>query len=123
MVVDSIGNSATMQKISSRMGGDEVDRAIVYYCLLLKAINNMPVTRRDVQLLAFIAVKGSIYSAGKREEFMRRFSTGQSRHLVTMMVYRLRKMGLLTKENGKISLAGPLRLNFSRKLMLEITLN
>jgi hypothetical protein len=45
------------------------------YYSILSAINNIGLTQREIQLIAFTAIKGNITYANVREEFCKKYNT------------------------------------------------
>lgn len=78
---------------------DSIHLAICYYSLLC-ALNNLSITEREIQLVAFTAVKGNISYSDIREEFCQSYNSSNA--TINNMVSKLKKMGLFVKDNGKI---------------------
>lgn len=103
-----------------------LDMAVKYYTIL-STLNGLGFTPREIQLLAFMAVRGSISSGGAKEAFIEQF--GSSKATIGNMVHKLSGEGYLVREsNGRrktdrVLLHPQLRLDFSKALLLGITLN
>lgn len=78
---------------------DDMSLAIYYYSLVF-AFNNLSVTEREIQMVAFTAVKGNISYAEIREDFCKLYSS--SNPTINNMVSKLKKMNILIKDNGKV---------------------
>lgn len=78
---------------------DNLHLAICYYSLLC-ALNNLHVTEREIQLIAFTAVRGNISYSDIREEFCEKYSS--SSPTINNMVSRLKKLNILIKDGGKV---------------------
>jgi len=108
--------------IVQKLGGsfkDKYELAEKYYTLL-SALNNLRLTERDVQLIAFTAVKGNMSYANYREEFCKKYST--SSPTINNIISKLKKMGVLIKDNGKIKVVPVLVLDFEKDVKLLMSL-
>jgi hypothetical protein len=110
---------AIVQRIINN-SSSSMDVAIKYYSILA-IINSLSLSKRQIQLLAFIAVKGSISSGGAKESFRQMF--GSPKASIGNMVWRLTKKGMLTRRDRKIVLHPQLSLDFSNIIVLHLTLN
>jgi hypothetical protein len=90
------------------------------YYAVLSALNNLKLTEREIQLVSFMAIKGSISFANVREEFCRKYST--SSPTINNMISKLKKLHILTKAGGKIKVTPIILLNFNTDVKLEISL-
>lgn len=100
---------------------DDVNLAIYYYSLLF-SFNKLNVTEREIQMVAFAAVKGNISYAEIREEFCKIYSS--SNPTINNMVSKLKKMKVLIKDNGKIKVNPSICPKFGTadSIILQITL-
>ena len=90
------------------------------YYSILSAINNLHLTEREIQLIAFTAVKGNITYANVREEFCKRYnSTSPS---INNIISKLKRIGIFIKENGKVKVNPIIVIDFTKDLTLEIKL-
>jgi hypothetical protein len=94
--------------------------AIRYYTLL-SILNDLHITPREIQLLAFTAVRGSISSGGAKETFIQQF--GSSKASIGNLVHSLSTKGLLVKEGKSVRVCKPLRISFAHPLLLNLVLN
>lgn len=97
-----------------------VEVGIKYYSIL-SAINNLELTNREIQLIAFTAVRGTISSGGARESFLQMF--GSTKGFLSNMIGRLVKRSLLVKKDGRISVNPIILLDFECPLVLQINLS
>jgi hypothetical protein len=98
---------------------DKLQAAERYYSIL-SAINNLCLTEREVQLVAFTAVRGSITHTSVREEFCSKY--GSSFPTINNIVAKLKKSKIFVK-SGKFIIVNPvISLDFSKPLLLQITL-
>lgn len=106
----------TYQKLGASFE-DRYALAQKYYELLF-CLNSLKITEREIQLIAFTAIKGNITFANVREEFCKKFNTSTA--TVNNMISRLRKLGILIKESGKIKVIPKIVLNFDNDVVLQI---
>lgn len=81
-----------------------IEIALKYYSIILK-LNNIPIPNRQLELLAFIAVRGTISSPSARDEFIKQFQSTPG--TINNMISKLSKLKLITKENSKYRVAFP----------------
>lgn len=97
----------------------DIELAEKYYSIL-SAINNLNLTEREIQLIAFTAIKGNITYANVREEFCKTYnSTSPS---INNIISKLKKVGIFIKENGKVKVNPVIVVDFKNDLTLEIKL-
>ena len=97
----------------------DIQLAEKYYSIL-SAINNLHLTEREIQLIAFTAIKGNITYANVREEFCRTYnSTSPS---INNIISKLKRIGIFIKENGKVKVNPIIVIDFTKDLTLEIKL-
>lgn len=97
-----------------------IARAIRYY-KLLSAINDLSLTERQIQLIAFTAIKGNISYSTNREEFCKEY--GSSSATINNMISKLKQTGLLIKESGKIKVNPVVVHDFNENLTIQIKIN
>ena len=96
---------------------NELEIAEKYYSFL-SIINNLFLTQREIQLVSFTAIKGSISLANVREEFCKTHnSTPPS---INNMISKLKKLGIFIKENNRVKVNPIINLDFKKDLKLEI---
>lgn len=98
---------------------DQFALAEKYYSIL-SAINNLSLTQREIQLVAFTAIKGNITYANVREEFCKKYNT--SSPTINNIISKLKKMGIFIKETGKVKVNPVIVIDFTKDLTLEIKL-
>lgn len=111
-------NAITFQRLKKEYR-DRFALAEGYY-LLLFSLNNIHLTERELQLIAFSAIKGNLSSANVREEFCKIYNT--SFPTISNMISRLRKLNIVIKEDRKIKINPRIILNFEKDVILEIKL-
>lgn len=98
---------------------EDLEIAKRYYSLL-SAVNGIKLTEREIQLIAFTAVKGNMSYASNREEFCKMYNS--SSPTINNMISRLKKLNVLIKESGKIKVNPKILLNFENDIVLQISL-
>ena len=91
------------------------------YYSIVSAVNNMKLTEREIQLIAFTAIHGNMSYTNVREDFCRKHST--SSPTINNIISKLKKMGILVKDHGKIKVAPVINLKFDNDVVLQITLS
>jgi len=95
----------------------DIELAIKYYSIL-SAINNLHLTEREIQLIAFTAIKGNITYANVREEFCKTYNSTSP--TINNIISKLKRMGIFIKENGKVKINPKICIDFKKDLMLNI---
>lgn len=98
---------------------DDMSLAIKYYSIL-SAINNLNLTQREIQLVAFTAIKGNITYANVREEFCKTYNSTSP--TINNIISKLKKIGIFIKENGKVKVNPVITIDFKKDLTLDIKL-
>lgn len=91
------------------------------YYTILSAINDIGLTEREIQLVAFAAVRGNISYSNIRQEFCEKYKS--SSPTINNMISKLKKLGVLVKDGSKIKVNPAIVLNFEDNIVLQITLN
>ncbi len=97
---------------------DEFGRAEKYYSLL-SAINDLKLTQREIQLIAFTAIKGNISYANNREEFCEKYKSSAA--TINNIISKLKKMAILVKDGTKVKVNPLILLNFQGDIILQIS--
>ena len=90
-----------------------------YYNILF-TINNLHLTEREIQLIAFTAIKGNITYANVREEFCKTYNSTSP--TINNIVSKLKRLGIFVKENSKVKVNPKICIDFKKDLMLNIKL-
>lgn len=90
-----------------------------YYSILF-TINNLHLTEREIQLIAFTAIKGNITYANVREEFCKTYNSTSP--TINNIVSKLKRLSIFIKENGKVKVNPKIIIDFKKDLMLNIKL-
>jgi len=108
-----------LQKIR-RIEKDEFAIAEKYYSLL-SAVNNLHLTNREVQLVAFTAIRGNISYASNRKEFCEKHDTTSP--TINNIISKLKKINVLVKDGSKVKVNPVILLPFEKEdVTLEIKL-
>ena len=105
-----------VQKLKKELSND-TEVSYRYYSVL-SALNDLMLTEREIQMMSFIAVSGSISVSSNREKFCLTYSTTGA--TVNNMVSKLKKRNLLLKKDGKIIVNPLISLDFSSDIALDI---
>ena len=97
----------------------DIQLAEKYYSVLF-TINNLHLTEREIQLIAFTAIKGNITYANVREEFCKTYNSTSP--TINNIVSKLKRLGIFVKENGKVKVNPKISIDFKKDLMLNIKL-
>jgi hypothetical protein len=107
----------TGQKIKKTFA-KPIDIATKYYSLL-SLLNDLYLTDREIQLIAHIAIKGTISTVPSKEEFIKTYKT--SKDTLNNLVSKLSRRGFLIKKNKMIRLHPALVIDFtSDELIIKI---
>lgn len=92
-----------------RQTNDRVELAFKYLSIVF-SLNNIHITKRKLQLLAFISCKG-IKSVNSRQEFCSTYKSSEA--TINNMISELYEAKLVEKEDGKVKIATALRMDFN----------
>lgn len=90
------------------------------YYAILSAINSLHLTEREIQLVAFTAIKGNISYSTNREEFCNLYSSSSA--TINNIISKLKKKGILVKDASKIKVNPSILLDFSTEIVLQTRL-
>jgi hypothetical protein len=90
------------------------------YYNILSAVNNLHLTQREIQLVAFTAIKGNISYANIRQEFCERYKTTSP--TINNIISKLKKIKVLIKDGTKVKVNPLIILDFNKDITLEINL-
>jgi hypothetical protein len=107
-----------VQKLKKEFN-DEYKKAELYYSIL-SVVNNLKLTDREIQLVAYTSIKGNITYANVREEFCKKYET--SSHTINNIISKLKKLGIFIKKDGKVKVNPLIVLDFNKELLLQINL-
>ncbi len=90
------------------------------YYKILSAVNNLKLTQREVELIAFAAIKGNISYANIRKEFCEKYESTSA--AINNIISKLKKMGIFVKDGTKVKVNPVIILPFDKDISLEIKL-
>ena len=111
-------NNKVVQKLAMQYN-DKYKLAQRYYSLI-SALNNLKLTEREIQLVAYTAIKGTISYANARTEFCEMYSTTTA--TINNIVSKLKKVGVFIKEDSKVKVNPVIVLDFEKHINLFIQL-
>lgn len=106
-----------VQKLNSPVK-DALQLAEKYYNVI-SAINDLSLTPREIQLVAFTAIRGNMSYANIREDFCKEYNT--SSPTINNIISKLKKRNVLIKDRGKIKVHPVIALDFKNDVKLEIS--
>lgn len=95
------------------------DRAIRYYSIL-SAINDLKLTEREIQLIAFTSIHGNISYSTNKEDFCKMYDSSTA--TINNISSKLKKMGILVKDGSKMKVNPVIMLDFNNDVVLEVKL-
>lgn len=108
----------TAQRLNQTLT-DSLAIAKKYYSLL-STVNNLGLTAREIELIAFTAVKGNISYANIRQEFCEKYKSSSA--TINNMISKLKKIKVFVKDGTKVKVNPIIVLNFDNDIVLQITL-
>jgi hypothetical protein len=111
-------NNKVVQKLAMQHS-DKYKLAQKYYSLI-SALNNLKLTEREIQLVAYTAIKGTITYANARTEFCQMYNTTTA--TINNIVSKLKKVGIFIKEDSKVKVNPVIVLDFDKHINLFIQL-
>ena len=90
------------------------------YYSILSAVNNLKLTPREIQLVAFTAVRGNISYANIREEFCKKYNSTSP--TINNIISKLKKINELVKDWTKVKVNPVIILPFDKNITLQISL-
>lgn len=108
--------------IVQKLKREEIDifQCAQRYYSVLSAINDLYLTEREIQLVAFTAVKGNISYKNIREEFCQKYKS--SAPTINNLISKLKKLGVFVKDGTKVKVNPQIGLNFENNIVLQITI-
>ena len=98
---------------------DSLSLAEKYYAIL-SDVNSLGLTQREIQLVAFTAVRGNISNANVREEFCTKYNTTSP--TINNIVSKLKKIGVFIKDKSMVKVNPVIVIDFNKDVFLAITL-
>ena len=100
-----------------RANDDRYKLAEMYYNII-SSVNSLNLTKREIQLISFAAIRENISYAHIKEEFCEKYGT--SIQTINNMVSKLTKLHILVREKGKVRVNPIICLKFNDTIKLEI---
>ena len=110
--------SSIVQRLK-KSAKDDIALAEKYY-RILSSINDLKLTNREIQLIAFAAIKGNISYANIRQEFCTIYNSTSP--AINNIISKLKKMGVFVKDGTKVKVNPLILLNFEKDIILQISL-
>lgn len=111
--------SMIVQKINKEYTS-AIDVAKAYYTFITN-INKIKIRPKQMELLCFCAVHGTISTPKVRQAFIEEYKT--PKNSVYNIVSQLQKMRLMVKINGKIKVNPALQVDFTKPILkIDLTL-
>ncbi len=98
---------------------DKVKAGITWF-KFISAINDISLTKRELELLSFINFRGTISSSSSKEEFCKIFDS--SLGTISNMTAKLINQKILIKEKSKTKVNPALRIDFDKDLVVRFFL-
>lgn len=104
-------------KISNKDGFTIAEK----YYTILSNVNSLGLTEREIQLVAFTAIRGNISYSNIRQEFCEKYKSSSA--TINNMISKLKKINVLVKDGTKVKVNPKIILPFNdADLVLIITL-
>ena len=88
------------------------------YYSVLSTVNGLKLTQREIQLIAFTAIRGNISYSSIREDFCKKYNSTSP--TINNIISKLKRIGVFVKDGSKIKVNPVIILNFSNDVTLEI---
>lgn len=96
---------------------DDYAMAEKYYSML-STINDLKLTQREIQLVAFTAIRGNISYSSIREDFCNKYNSTSP--TINNIISKLKRIGVFVKDGTKIKVNPVILLPFSENITLEL---
>lgn len=111
-------NKITYQKLRKNVD-DKYQLAEKYYSLI-SVINDLRLTEREIQVVAYTAVRGNMTYANVREDFCKKYNT--TFPTINNIISKMRRLKVLVKEDRKVKINPALALDFENDIVLQMTI-
>lgn len=92
-------------------------KAGITWFRFIGAINNINLTKRELELLAYINHRGTISSSSAKEDFCKLFNSSSA--TVSNMTAKLLKQKILIKDKGKTKINPALKVDFDKNFVVR----
>jgi hypothetical protein len=96
---------------------DDYAMAEKYYSML-STINDLKLTQREIQLVAFTAIRGNISYSNIREDFCNKYNSTSP--TINNIISKLKRIGVFVKDGTKIKVNPVILLPFDQNITLEL---
>ena len=96
---------------------DDYAMAEKYYSML-STINDLKLTQREIQLVAFTAIRGNISYSNIREDFCNKYKSTSP--TINNIISKLKRIGVFVKDGTKIKVNPVILLPFTENITLEL---
>ena len=96
---------------------DDYAMAEKYYSML-STINDLKLTQREIQLVAFTAIRGNISYSNIREDFCNKYNSTSP--TINNIISKLKRIGVFIKDGTKIKVNPVILLPFDQNITLEL---
>ena len=107
--------STIVQKL--RIGVDDAEKLAFKYYSVLSILNNLGLTKREIELLSFLAVTDS---DSPKKDFCEKYDT--SLQTVSNIVSKLSRRGIIVKDGATWGVNSKIFLDFSKNVALAISM-
>lgn len=97
----------------------KVDNAEKYY-MILSAVNNLGLTKREIELIAFTAIRGNISSRTAKDLFCEKYGTTVP--TINNIISKLKRRKIFIKNSKLVKINPLIVLDFEKDLLLVITM-
>jgi hypothetical protein len=111
-------NRITYQRLSYTLE-DRYMIAQRYYGVL-SIMNGLGLTEREIQVVAYAAIRGNMSYANIRGEFCERYKTSSA--TINNMISRLKRLSVFIKDNGKVKVNPRIVISFNDDVVLQIVM-
>lgn len=106
----------TYQKV--RKGySDKLEMAVKYYNVI-SVLNELSLTEKELKLIAYIVLRGNVFNVETKKRFCEEYDTSLA--TINNMVSRLKKVGVLIRENNSVKVRPLLVLNFENNIVIQL---
>lgn len=113
--MEQVEKKTIIQKLK-KQEKDPLSAARRYYSIL-SAVNDLKLTEREIQLVAFTAIKGNISYSSYRDEFCKMYNS--SSPTINNLISKLKKLSIFVKDASKIKVNPKIILPFESDIVLE----
>ena len=90
------------------------------YYAIISAINDLDLTERELQLIAFTAIRGNMSYANIREDFCKLYNS--SNPTINNIISKLKKKNVLVKDGDKVKVNPVLALDFKKNIIVNVVI-